>query len=564
MALRHVFVGVGAGGLGAALALHWALPGMLSAQGTSYFELPDVRAASVERTSSVPLGRGTAVVAEVAASEAVVLRAQDDAADAPADPAHLVAGLGMVPALVPDSLNAEAGKVASSELVQPSAPSPEVLEPDLYVGALSKQTIIRARPDHDAPIVGFARTGALLRRAGVAASTKGCAEGWYKVEPDGYVCLGKAATLDPEHPILQLASVQPDRSLPLPYPYGRSRYPTPPLYTKVPNAEEQRVAERDLAHHVPKNFATKWPDAQGTPPPSLLAHGELVPRPYGYPILKREFMTGYALTDSAFAFMDVFEADGRAWGLSTDMSILPLDRLEPVRASEFFGVVLGENAQLPVTFVRSSSQYLYEGSAQLGVKPLRAIAAREAFHISGEPVKIGGVRFLATQDGYLLKEHPRQVTIQPRREMPKWAKDDRLWIEVSLLKQTLVAYRGATPIFATLVSTGKDGLGDPETTHSTPQGVFLIHTKHVTSTMSGEAADDEYDLRDVPYVQYFKDGYAFHAAFWHDAFGDPRSHGCINLSPADARHLFSITDPPVPLRWHSALSTRGTLVYVHP
>lgn len=563
MALRHVFVGVGAGGLGAVLALHWALPGVLSAQMWEYGQRVDVRGHANARVSSVSVVHEPAVAPPDAQGERD-LALQVRGADAPADPTQLVAGMGMAPSLIDGQASENEDEAMEGALRQPSAPSPDVLEQDLYLGALSKQTIIRARPDHDAPIVGFARTGALLRRAGVAASTKGCAEGWYKVEPDGYVCLGKAATLDPEHPILQLASVQPDRSLPLPYPYGRSRYPTPPLYTKLPSIEEQRLAERDLARHLTKRFATQWPDAQGTPPPSLLAQGELVPRPYGYPILKRDFMTGYALADSAFAFIDVFEADGRAWGLSTDMSILPLDRLEPVHGSEFFGVVLGQDASLPVTFVRSSSQYLYEGSATLGVKPVRAIAMREAFHVSGEPVKIGGVQFLATRDGYLLKEHTRQVTIQPRREMPKWAKDDRLWIEVALLKQTLVAYRGTTPIFATLVSTGKDGLGDPETTHSTPQGVFLIHTKHVTSTMSGEAADDEYDLRDVPYVQYFKDGYAFHAAFWHDAFGEPRSHGCINLSPADARHLFSVTDPPVPLRWHSALSTRGTLVYVHP
>jgi len=564
MALRHVFVGVGAGGLGAVLALHGAFPGLVSARVWKQFESPDRPGISAERTSVVRLSQRHAAGVSAASSEQDAALRVKDPADVPTDPSHLVAGVGVVPALIDTQAAPDDDLRQGLGPVPPSAPSPDVLEPDLYVGALSKQTIIRARPDHDAPIVGFARTGALLRRAGVAASNKGCAEGWYRVEPEGYVCLGKAATLDPEHPILQLASVQPDRSLPLPYPYGRSRYPTPPLYTKLPSAEEQRLAEQDLSHHLTKKFASKWPDAQGTPPPSLLAHGEMVPRPYGYPILKREFLTGYAMTDSAFAFVDVFEADGRAYGLSTDMSILPLDRLEPVRASEFFGVVLDEQRTLPVTFVRSTSQYLYEGSATLGIKPLRAIAAREAFHVIGDPVKIGGVKFLATRDGYLLKQHPRQVTIEPRREMPKWAKDGRLWLEVSLLKQTLVAYRGNEPIFATLVSTGKDGLGDPETTHSTPQGVFLIHTKHVTSTMSGEAADDEYDLRDVPYVQYFKDGYALHAAFWHDAFGDPRSHGCINLSPADARHLFSITDPPVPLRWHSALSTRGTLVYVHP
>jgi lipoprotein-anchoring transpeptidase ErfK/SrfK len=107
-------------------------------------------------------------------------------------------------------------------------------------------------------------------------------------------------------------------------------------------------------------------------------------------------------------------------------------------------------------------------------------------------------------------------------------------------------------------------LGDPETTFSTAQGVFLIHTKHVTSTMSGDEADDEFDLRDVPYVQYFHAGYAFHAAFWHDGFGQPRSHGCVNLAPNDARHLFSLTEPPVPLSWHSALDTHGTLAYIHP
>jgi lipoprotein-anchoring transpeptidase ErfK/SrfK len=93
----------------------------------------------------------------------------------------------------------------------------------------------------------------------------------------------------------------------------------------------------------------------------------------------------------------------------------------------------------------------------------------------------------------------------------------------------------------------------------------LIHTKHVTTTMSGDEVGDEFDLREVPYVQYFTEGYAFHAAYWHDSFGRPRSHGCINLSPIDAQWLFGWTDPPVPEDWHGALSLReGTLVHVHP
>ena len=72
-------------------------------------------------------------------------------------------------------------------------------------------------------------------------------------------------------------------------------------------------------------------------------------------------------------------------------------------------------------------------------------------------------------------------------------------------------------------------------------------------------------FRDVPFVQYFTEGYAFHAAYWHDEFGTPRSHGCVNLSPIDAAWLFNWTLPEVPAAWHAALSLKkGTLVFIHP
>ncbi len=97
------------------------------------------------------------------------------------------------------------------------------------------------------------------------------------------------------------------------------------------------------------------------------------------------------------------------------------------------------------------------------------------------------------------------------------------------------------------------------------RGQFLIHIKYVTVIMSGDELGDEFDLRDVPYVQYFQVGYAFYAVYWHDSFGRPRSHGCVNLSPLDARWLFHWTDPPVPQGWHGAMSLRqGTLVHIHP
>ena len=136
---------------------------------------------------------------------------------------------------------------------------------------------------------------------------------------------------------------------------------------------------------------------------------------------------------------------------------------------------------------------------------------------------------------------------------------------MSILRQSLVAYEGTRPVFATLVSTGVDGLGDPEETHSTVRGAFVIHTKHVTATMDSDEEGDVFDLRDVPYVQYFHEGYALHGAYWHDSFGIPRSHGCINLSPPDASWLFAWTEPEVPNGWHARLQLHGgTLVYIHP
>ena len=118
-----------------------------------------------------------------------------------------------------------------------------------------------------------------------------------------------------------------------------------------------------------------------------------------------------------------------------------------------------------------------------------------------------------------------------------------------------------TPVYATLVSTGT---GDPKETHATVQGAFRIYEKHTTVTMDGHETADSYDLRDVPFVQYFNEGYALHAAYWHDDFGHLHSHGCVNLAPRDAAWLFRWTDPRVPDGWHAVMTkSGGTIVYVH-
>lgn len=443
-------------------------------------------------------------------------------------------------------------------------PSPDRPEADVFLAALGKETVVYEGPSRQTRRLGYLRTGALVNRAPVPKSKEGCPQGWYRIAPEGFVCVGRTATLDLEHPSVVIASQRPDRGSGMPYTYGKARGASPPFYARLPTATEQATYEKDLASHLRKGSDPLWSVEAVGGPPAPIANGQRIPRPFGYPVLPNGAFAGQGLSNSAFSFIGLFEAEGRRWGLSTDLLLIPLDRVQPVKPSEFQGIVLGEGMELPLVFVRSQRAQLFRGSPADGtLEPERPIVYREAFGLTGRRERVGKDVYLETKTGHWLKDQ-NLIRVDPLESTPYWAKNERRWLDVSILNQTLVAYVGTTPVYATLVSTGKDGMGDPKTTHSTVRGQFLIHTKHVTGTMSSDEPGDEFDLRDIPYVQYFHEGYALHAAFWHDVFGTVRSHGCINLAPKDARWLFNWTDPPVPQHWHSVFSSRGTLINIRP
>jgi len=83
--------------------------------------------------------------------------------------------------------------------------------------------------------------------------------------------------------------------------------------------------------------------------------------------------------------------------------------------------------------------------------------------------------------------------------------------------------------------------------------------------MSGRSGyPDYYFLEDVPWTMYFNRDFALHAAYWHDGFGFQHSHGCVNLSPQDARWLFEWTAPTDQTGWTRATPDKpGTWVWVH-
>ena len=118
------------------------------------------------------------------------------------------------------------------------------------------------------------------------------------------------------------------------------------------------------------------------------------------------------------------------------------------------------------------------------------------------------------------------------RGRPLGVAADERWIDVNLSSQILVAYEGNEPIFETYISSGTYE-------HPTVTGQFRIWLKYEAQTMDGSLLGYDYYLENVPYVMYFYNDYALHGTFWHNNFGTPMSHGCVNMETSDAQWVFS-------------------------
>ncbi len=128
---------------------------------------------------------------------------------------------------------------------------------------------------------------------------------------------------------------------------------------------------------------------------------------------------------------------------------------------------------------------------------------------------------------------------EPPIQLPAGVSEGEHWIDVDLTNQQVHAYAGAQLIRSFIVSTG---------TARTPTvtGQYRIYVKYRYADMSGPG----YYLRDVPFVMYFYRGYGLHGTYWHNNFGTPMSHGCVNLTiPAS--------------EWVYDFAQVGTVVNIH-
>lgn len=457
------------------------------------------------------------------------------------------------------------------------------------VAALRWKTAVHERPDRESNILGFLRAGAIVAtKPDGAADGKGCSQRWVPIEPSGFVCLGSDVTDDRDHPIVRASARRPDFAHRLPYMYGTVTRGGP-VYSGLPSAKDLKKYEPSLKKHLRKwkddeesgaryglDVWLRYTDRKDVPTaldalrdgvtdpdiPWFLKDGGRVPKLPDFRDSGDALKVGQVNRRQGRSFLYSFLSEGRRYNVTTDLAVIAADRFRPIRGSAFHGWRVDKELEFPFALIRRPGARKWQWNGKKMVDN-GVLTWRSAVPLTDDKRFYKKRLYYKSKEGFYVDDR-HASRVDPAKRWPKWAQQGAKWIDINLTKQVLVAYEGQKMVYATLISSGEAGLADPEESTATIRGIFRIHTKWVSSMMDSTVVGEEFELRDVPYVQYFQDGFALHGAYWHDRFGRPKSHGCINLAPEDARRLFFWTEPSVPPGWHGAReSLTGTIVFIH-
>jgi hypothetical protein len=404
-----------------------------------------------------------------------------------------------------------------------TAPVPAENGPKL--GVVSQILQVREFTDAKAPSVGLLRAGARVARSVEPVSRAGCSGGWYAVRPRGFVCVGAEATLDLNHPTLAAMALAPNVDAKLPYTYARARTETP-LFERAMGQDDAVREIGKLRRRAAMAVVGSWHAKEPSGAESRLA----------------------LLTDGHF----VRAAD-----------------LEAAKPSDFSGVELGAQQDLPMAFVVKRgvrSFRMNEGDAEKG----DLLEYHSRLPLSGRFRSLGSVKYWAfaqpLRGEELWVRHQDVTVVQKRSAFPDFVKEQTRWLDVSVTTGTLVAYEGRRAVFATLLSVARDlpqGSGETEPASDGPRmiplGTVSVRQKALTalgkpSTLFGEA----FEVQDAPWALELSSGQLLHGAYWHDRFGIEHGAGSFELSPADAARVFRFVGPELPSGWHAVSATSGS------
>ena len=391
----------------------------------------------------------------------------------------------------------------TEEVEVPSVPIPPANGPKL--GAVAEVTPVMDRPSTTGKQIGYLHAGALVARAEKPFNNDKCPGGWYPVRPRGFVCAGDTATVDLKHPTLVAMAQGPKLDQPAPFVYGRLK-------------NESGLFERD----TDKESAVKEVGK-----------------------LRRRSIIAVVGSWNA---MDP-EGKMQRLALTPSGQFVKATDLEPVTGSEFKGVELNDKTELPVAFVvkRGVRAWQVEKGEADKLDPLEF---HQVLHLTGKFRTVGPLKYWGTADGRYAR-HRDVITVRRRNAWPDFAEGDQKWIDVSIVTNTMVLYEGKKPVFVTLVSTGRDRLGDPKATASTAQGSFELSGKHVTaSKFNPKGIEELFDVYDAPWAIQLTSGQMLIGAPWHNRFGIENGQGQIQMSPHDALRVWQWVEPEVPEGWH--------------
>lgn len=460
---------------------------------------------------------------------------------------------------------------------------------ELYARAGFDKVNIWERPDMGSPRLGYFRRGAHARVGDPRYSSETCPEGWFQLAEGGFVCQGRGMLVG-EKPRAVPNPPHPPRVHELdPYKHGFIRRDWTPAYKRLPQREEMWQpptfdaaqaadggvgpgageirppcpTEAEAARLAAEKAARPDEPAAETGEPEIPCSDYAVYTRRKYRNVRELMSRGFWTSVTERLRHD---ETGETYYRTVKGDFVPGGAVHLVRPPEFQGYAVSGDQPLPAAIVTSRYAAVYElqNGKFRGVGPVDRLST---YRVREEQAGPGGTYYRIEENRWLKADHVAHFAL--RTELPEGVKADEKWIRIDLTHQALEAYDGLTPIYVTVISSGLPNTkeGETEIVTETPHGRFRISFKHVTDDMTGSVGDDAevYSVSDVPWVQYIFQNVALHGAFWHSKFGQPKSHGCINLSPADARYLFDWTDPPLPKGWHGVAAVEGgptTLVII--
>jgi hypothetical protein len=565
---------------------------------------------------------GSAIAMSAVACHRAPPPGADPAPEASEEPARQVGSPTLPNELSPQGPQAGAAAAPAPTGSAPPPPwtGPYFIATDVSVGVYSDTAFERRMK------IGYLRSGGRVPVEARTIEKDNCTRGWYRLRDGGYVC-GNAGTTNQNTPEARFAIRKPNLDEVLPYTYARNAKNGTPLYKSVPTVEQMREYEPYLVKKPDESseaksvatVAEKPPESkpEETPLPFSKEAIEAARRGTSQPAALRTTATaaiaaersdapdGGAAEDKPWwqrndadkrlheVKLGELEADadavlakrmvkgfyvavdrefnwnGRPWYKTTKGLVAPADRFWITKASEFHGVELdGEKLTLPIGFTYGWQKIRpkFELDASGSLKPAGSLDRHTFVALTGKEQTFAGKKYVETKDGFWVQTSHLRITT-PGPPPVDLAPNER-YIDINLKTQTLVAFEGTRAVYATLISSGKEN-DDKEKDHRTPTGEWRIREKHVATTMDGDgsaAGDLPYSIEDVPFVMYFFKSFAVHGAFWHSNYGTQMSHGCVNLSPLDAKWLFIFTEPHIPEGWHGVWASAthpGSRVSVH-